>query len=134
MPTERTRLDAIRQREQAATEGPWVALTIGYADHEGQLDDIRDALEYADRDGVVMTDMTWVESEHRHVALTGNGPRQTHNAAFIAHARTDLPLLLRVADAASWVIRTNDEAQWSDMEAAWETLRAALAPLLEPEG
>ena len=57
---------------------------------------------------------------------------------FIAAARTDLPLLLAVARAARLV-----KAQCDDMCPSWydepcdcgmAALRAALAPLLEPEG
>lgn len=104
------KLDAIRQREQAATEGPWEAY------HDAVL---------------TVADIPFKET-------VCHGSFDTDDATFIAASRVDVPLLLAVVDAARLV------SQWADNVAEWpvppplneelRVLRAALAPLLEPEG
>ena len=108
-----TRLDAIRQREQAATEGPWEADT---------------------RNKTV-----WNRNNGDTVAYMSLGlPSALPDAAFIAHARADIPALLAVVEAAVALIKKFDDSM--DLlnlsgpgTKAEMALRAALAPLLEPE-
>lgn len=100
-PLDDEQLEAIRQRVDAATPGPWMAanehgnlppesspawcvcqMRPGYENMEGQVDD------RGRRDG-------WL----RDVAETpGRKHEYDHDAEFIAHAREDVPALLREVD------------------------------------
>ena len=76
-------LDSIRARVEAATPEPWKS----YGARRGTMLSLHgpDCLIYRmSRDPVVLPE-TW--------------HRQLHDASFIAHARTDVPLLLKVAEA-----------------------------------
>ena len=124
-----TRLDAIRQREQAATPGPW------RVDNEHGFAVVRSPGQGLIADVGPFNNVT--------------------NAAFIAAARADLPMLLAVVEAAAAVMENHDAQRYlnstnfdlfverggfpkSDELRLQErerkaALRAALAPLLEPE-
>ena len=124
-----SRLDAIRQREQAAWPGDW---------HDNPTDDPAPFFVLAGPGSYVVADVFRGE-----------------DAAFIAHARADIPALLAVVEAAAAVMDNHDaqrylnstnfdlfaerggfpksdELRLQEMERK-EALRAALAPLLEPE-
>ena len=81
-------LDAIRERAEAATEGPWHSHDFGYAGeeepssivvHVGRFD--HSDLRHPDTETAVAWMPRWEGQE-------------SDNAAFIAHARTDVPDLL----------------------------------------
>ena len=122
-----SRIEDIKARVAAATPGPWNA-------------------DVSEPDDVTV----WTEPDPRWVANVGNWARQNPDfaaadqlrqaveasaadAAFIAHARTDIPDLLRVVEAARLV-----KAQCDDMCPSWydepcdcgmDALRSALADL-----
>lgn len=112
------RLDAIRQRVEAATPGPWVA----DGDHV-RPGPAEPALTIGNH-GV-----GYVTSHFADMApglVRGSRQKVLNDAAFIAHARQDLPDLLAVVEAARELM------EWTPSNAApVERLRAALAPLLE---
>ena len=82
----------------AATPGPWERSTEGHADIDGILAKTRAALEA----NPLQTDATFVLCNEGTgtVALIGNGPKQTDNAALIVEAVNALPALLDIVDAA----------------------------------
>lgn len=90
-----SRIEDIKARVAAATPGPWVADEEWWVCQPGEDGDII-------VDGSVFPD-----------------PR---DAAFIAHARTDIPDLLRVVEAAADLAGRYPAMAWTD-------LRAALADL-----
>lgn len=94
------RLDDIKARAAAATDGPW-----SVSDWE---------------DGVFTVDEETAEDGRGFLSLNES------NATFIAHARTDIPDLLRVVEAAVAMVQYDDPT-------AMVALRAALAPLLADE-
>ena len=84
----RAALDAIRERAEAATEGPWNSHDFGYAGeeepssivvHVGRFD--HSDLRTHDTETAVAWMPRWEGQEH-------------DNATFIAHARADVPDLL----------------------------------------
>jgi hypothetical protein len=104
-----SRLQAIRDRAEKATPGPWVT--------EGDVV-VRDNDDSDDR---------WITE-----AWEETGP---HNAEFIAHARTDVPLLLAVVEAAeAWrqaeydhgpgSAEPDEDAWYAAQEAFWVALAA----------
>lgn len=134
------RLEAIRQREQAATQGPWF---FWHGDDTHSMNCYGVTLERCSHDYVDEAD----HAEHT-VALTllqeprlaspgaHSGDRGwgdwDDNSEFIAHARTDVPLLLAAVEAAVDVIAWLDVAY--PRASSLDALRSALGPLLEPEG
>jgi hypothetical protein len=111
-----SRLDAIEARAAAATPGPWEVIDlIGSRPLRASV---------------------WTTEDGVHDVCLAEETTPA-DAAFIAAARTDIPALLAVARAARLV-----KAQCDDMCPSWydepcdcgmAALRAALAPLLEPE-
>jgi hypothetical protein len=79
-------LETIKERADAATPGPWHRLPA------------QEGTGFDDRMGAVLTN-----GDLTPVAYTAAlGFQQRHSdAAFIAHARQDIPALLRVAEAAA---------------------------------
>lgn len=139
------RLDAIKARAEAATPGPWVQ---GYPDDlPGESRDVFFQPEFRDTgEGYGATYTGRIYDEGGHTAA---------DAAFIAYARTDVPLLLAVAEAAAALMDNHDlqrflhrpdfrlfeerggfpraeELRMQERERK-EALRAALAPLLEAD-
>ena len=81
-----TKLQAIRAREQAAWPGPWEVKLETFPPYEF------DSTAY----------VIWSQTDkHRKSTVADSGNPQM--AEFIAHARTDIPLLLAVAEAAAAV-------------------------------
>src|SRR5690606_5031629 len=99
-------LDAIRERAEAATPGPWEA-------REGDLEGkpaseyVRTLLANRERDETTSGRLFLtlapnpIDPERGATvvpALTGDGPQAEANATFIAHTRTDVPALLAEVD------------------------------------
>lgn len=111
-----SKLDAIRQREQAAWPGDW---------HDSPTDDPAPFFVFAGPSSYVVADVFRAE-----------------DAAFIAHARADVPLLLSVTTEVACLPLdrphtgvVEEPGEWLVVRRSdWERIRAALAPLLEPEG
>lgn len=90
--TDNDRLREIQERVEKATEGPWHAACWPHDTVEQLVDETAVALRKSDS-----TDLfgVWVDREQPlFTAVTGNGPTSRENAAFIAHAREDIPYLL----------------------------------------
>src|SRR5688500_12730332 len=102
----RSRLDAIKARTEAASSGPW-EVEPGLAG----LYDFNGFLIHGPKGGYVAADISPDDG----------------TAAFIAHARADLPALIRVAEAAARLLALQEE------KVEYPDLRDALCPLLEPE-
>lgn len=87
-----SRLDEIRAREQAATNGPWEAYDDWY-------------------DGPLCAVRTSVGGTEGHVASTAVDPTrdsydsERSNAQFIAHAREDIPWLLATVERLTHELR-----------------------------
>jgi len=114
---------SIRQRVEAATEGPWRhyfarALRAGMGG--GPVNEVYSG------DKVVAG---WQGFDGRR--NNERRGRTRADAAFIAAARQDVPLLLAVADAAALVVESEDASPIDrrDVFSAWKSLRAALAAL-----
>ena len=85
-------LDEIRQREQSATPGPWLA------------DVLTDA---GNRPVVLLPDPA--DDDQADILFAADAPQATEDdAEFIAHAREDVPRLLRVAEALAQLCRDTD--------------------------
>lgn len=104
-------LRQIRERCEKATAGEWKAYR--FVDDDGQplrgdaaKKYVADCIDKGGDDfyGVVCEKVDGPAD----VCHTGNGPTSDHNAAFLAHARTDLPRLL---DALEEKERENAELQ-----------------------
>lgn len=132
-----SRLDAIRQREQAATEGPWNV--GGGSSFMAQV--VVKRMHRDDQNRRVTTFL----AEAFDCRSPDAGVDPIANGTFIAHARTDVPMLLAVAEAAARVV-ADSEVVWDGGRGEWRwqtsdgrvpesvvALRAALAPLLETE-
>lgn len=105
-------LRTIKERVEAATPGPWRKRLPGWIGP--------DRHKY----GCVFFGPSPDE-------MYTTSPLTPTDAAFIAHARTDIPALLRVAEAAAAVRQAADEDP-PDLRrefTAWVELRAALADL-----
>jgi len=93
-------LDDIRQRAEAATEGPWDYGTGYSADGERQVTTKADKAEFLALSLNDTSGPLWlVDNTEVIPAVTGDGPKAKANAEFIAHARTDIPRLLGALDA-----------------------------------
>ena len=118
------RLDEIRQREQAATPGPWLA------------DVLTDA---GNRPVVVLPDPD--DDDRADLLFAADAPQATEDdAEFVAHAREDVPRLLRVAEAVAGLCRDTD-GNWlepssslpvGEFQAALALLSAGTVPGEEP--
>jgi hypothetical protein len=87
-----------RERETAATPGPWHRHTYGHATVRRAAGQVTRGLFKTSN-----TDLSYVhdgapDDDGASVALIGNGPKQTDNADLIVAARNDYPLLLDVLD------------------------------------
>lgn len=103
------RLDAIRAREAAATKGPW---------------------ETFDFDGAQL--LVVPEGRRGHYIANTTSDRRVSDAAFIAHAREDIPLLLALADAVGEVMAYEKEGvgpAWWNVVTAMRAL--GISPLEE---
>lgn len=145
-------LKSIRRRVEAATPGPWRwGGNVKYQEvylsttHSGRIFVMRfvrwglrgaqpqfQPKKDADWGLVDARDLVVKEADHRGDIETIDHP----DATFIAHARTDIPALLAVAEAAAHLLEHHggivcaETSSWSDeCEAAHEPLRAALAAL-----
>lgn len=85
-----TTLDEIRTRVEAATEGPWFR---EYGDVITSDEDLRPSEQDADGNGPSLR--ICEKAPH----LDRRDRQGINNAAFIAHARTDIPKLLAALDA-----------------------------------
>ena len=93
-------LDAIQRRTDAATPGPWhlrylddeyaANLVAVSTDSENDLQGA--APRWPDFDAGTIVAATLVQSPHRYVDIADE--RWDENAAFIAHARQDIPRLV----------------------------------------
>lgn len=89
-------LQAIRDRAEKATPGPWVYTQFPFEKYSDALNDQSKMLAQ----GIspvcygATTPGTVGDPEYCTPAFTGNGPTSAPNADFIAHARTDIPKLL----------------------------------------
>ena len=101
---------ALEAAAKAATPGPWMGWTQGYADTEAQVAEIRAMLE---KPAYPATDMSHVATADRskEVALVGNGPRCQENATYIALANPTAILELLAENAAlrEALVRINAE-------------------------
>lgn len=130
----------IRARLEAATEGPWEA-------REGDLEGkpaseyVRTLLANREADGTSSGRLFLTLAPNRIdpevsetvvPALTGDGPSAEANATFIAHARTDIPLLLTALDEAQAKARNHyaafvgSEATLARAESARDAAEGAL--------
>jgi hypothetical protein len=112
-------LQAIKARAEAATPGPWANKVPGRDDeHMCRL------LGPAKGDAREVLGLTW----HPEVPVSYVGlSRQqcVDNAAFIAHARTDVPALVEAVENLRWVLSVIGERQ----DGAWGNFaRVALDP------
>jgi hypothetical protein len=127
------RLDAIEARVNAATEGPWYAWLD--EDEHFEVDIAREPMPpYR------------MNSPKEPICRSGcghcGGFARHEDREFAARSRTDVPLLLAAVRAAAGAVANipaeppeGDSSQWSwciDARKV-DALRAALAPLLEPE-
>jgi len=99
-----TDLTRLAELEKAATPGPWTAHTFGHRSVRQASGAVTRALfqpPVPDDIRSLMTDLTWVQTDDINVALTGNGPKQTDNAAFIAALRNAAPSLIAEAREAA---------------------------------
>lgn len=95
------RLAQIKARADAATPGPWLPAVAPHTD-----DNVTKAQWLADTldpDVDRPLYVTWAETDREDLsyivpAVTGDGPRSSDNAEFIAAARTDVPDLLHEID------------------------------------
>ena len=85
---DRKRLEAIKARCEAATEGPW--------QHEHRRkDDGMYRTEVFDMTGEAIACLAWHPVQHP----GGTSTDRAENAAFIAHARADIPWLISLLEA-----------------------------------
>lgn len=95
------KLEEIRLLIDSATPGPWSPFQTSHS-HEELLDAIAEMLKkggptfYFVRCPIAHQD----DEETMTVAHVGNGPNGSRNAAFVAKARTLMPPLVQVAEAA----------------------------------
>ena len=138
------RLDAIRERVEAATPGPWRSTTEGSHDQKHAAAKAYEAVmarRLADAPDIQFTDMSWVRTEGDdwlNVAMTANGPTAPENAVFIAAAREDVPLLLAEVERLRGALETAhrfltqgstfNEHSAPDTVAAYLVLDGALYP------
>jgi len=111
-------LESIRERVEAATEGPWVRYGIAGITSE-EWDIAWEGHGQCNECGAEVNQVPFVESD---------------DAEFAAHARTDIPLLLKVAEAAKKLDGFEPEdidcEVWdADYQEAVKALRTALAEL-----
>jgi len=90
-PTTRPTLAELVALRREATPGRWYRYTVGHRSVRQAAGVVTRALFAVDVSPDVrplMTDLTWVQtdSDEVNIALTGNGPRQTENADFVAAA------------------------------------------------
>lgn len=109
--------DSIRARVAAATEGPWV---------ESGRDVDHDRFVSEGKNPGSVCGLGCEVDGPPEPMLRGQFHKHA-DAAFIAHARQDIPALLAVADAADRVLMTHREGRWSPVE--FEALEVALAAL-----
>ena len=124
------RLEEIRARAEAATPGPW-SIALGSGHHV-----MTAVVARQGEDATLVCDCLpdW--------AFTDDCAAEDHraNMRFIQYAREDIPALLAAVEAAMAVA---DNAEWGEVDMqgefyfvrpeVMEALRAALAPLREPE-
>ena len=92
-----SRLDAIKARAAAATEGPWETVRVYDNVYEVQLPDAPKPTE-------------------SHFATSDLQNRFLHNdAEFVAHARSDVPALVAAVEV---VLAMHKEVQWAE---SWPT-------------
>src|SRR5574344_648601 len=101
------RLDEIRQRAEAATPGPWEAVSKGNS----------------------------IQSNAVVSAMYGDGPKlnicpSTTNAAFIAHSREDIPYLLSEVAELTELLNASKAGQVS-LQKAWEQGKTELTARAE---
>ncbi len=105
-------LNAIRKRHEAATEEPWHR-------HEEAIH-----AKFSGSDGRVQHYIVAETISHTTIDTT----RQYANAEFIAHARRDIPALLRIAEAAKNV------AAWTPLDDDLEQCRFCYGPAKPQSG
>lgn len=92
--------DKLRALAQAATPGPWHRHSYGHRSVRSAAGSVARSLFRSTN-----TDLTYVHGEDEskpHIALTGNGPKQTANADYIAAMSPDVALALAdLLDAAA---------------------------------
>jgi hypothetical protein len=118
-------IESISAREQAATPGPWVN---GLPDGS----DAKTVFMQPEFSSVTVDDETWWNGYGAGGAIYDEGGHTEDDAAFIAHARQDVPALLAVAKAAAPVrafVEQLREHGRSDIVIDLDAIAAALAEL-----
>ena len=105
-------LSSIRARVEAATKGPWAVRDRGEELVGRVLDVVRPHVSGKSSRQPRAIILQWYDAE---VPIGG---RTSRDAEFIAHARTDIPLLLKVAEAARESIMWRGEVcpEWPEMK------------------
>ncbi len=98
-------LEAIKARAEKATPGPW------YYDEEG-------CRAYIWQSGSLLDSVCHLQVSNR--------PGWRKDAAFIAHARTDLPALVEEVERLREALRNIAVVDWLSLEAARDVARYAL--------
>ena len=109
-------LGRLRQLEQEATAGEWYADRANVPYPSGVLPMCVRASEK-------------LTATHDVVALMNNPKLEEQDAALIAAMRNALPGLLRVAEAAEWFVRAQDDVDMVDEVKAFIELQASLRAL-----
>lgn len=124
----------VTQLLDKATPLPWSSRTYGHRSIRAAAGQVARDLSRPPVDPEVratMTDLTYIEADEDgpRIALTGNGPKQTANAALIVYAVNHLPDYEALADAVETLLGDEHPSADAPTGCSCEPVRAALARL-----